>query len=245
MATRRVVPGRRLEPTGNYYGPVWGSLPSTYPTDQAQRVYRYFLDQMSVGSISGSLMGHGFKAVAYRYRATVEYQSEFRKLFAAPGGTAPPVDEHYRQEKSLFGFFVAGLACLESFAFSIHAIAAFYSPSRFPLSTKAQRGITPGAVAQRLQEVWPNATVTWVMRTLVKDAVFMNWSQIRNVLCHRVVPPRAITAGSRLRSDWELVKSGYLGKNQPLNRVMGRRRGWLERRIRDLWDGVEGSFPPP
>src|SRR3989442_8143962 len=37
------------------------------------------------------------------------------------------LDEQYRQERALFGFFVSGLASLESFAFAAHAAAAHRS----------------------------------------------------------------------------------------------------------------------
>jgi hypothetical protein len=80
---------RRLEPSGGYHGPIWGTLPPAYPTEQAQRVYRYLIEQMAAQALPSALMGHGFKGAAYRFRAATEYQSEFERSFRAPGGVAP------------------------------------------------------------------------------------------------------------------------------------------------------------
>src|SRR5205814_1232825 len=108
---------RRLEPTGAYQGPIWGTLPGAFPTEQAERVYRSLLEQMPSDSIPRDLMGYGFQGVAYRFRAASDYGAEFEGLIGAPGGAAPPSDDVYRQERALFGFFVSGLACLECFSF--------------------------------------------------------------------------------------------------------------------------------
>lgn len=237
---------RRLEPIGTYHGPIWGSLPTAYPTEQAERVYRYLVDQMPADSTPRALMGHGFTGVAYRFRATTEYQSNFEASFTAPSGVTPPTDDHYLQERALFGFFVSGLACLECFAFALHAIGAYYKPGTFDVSQKRLMEITPKSVANLLKEAWPNAAVTGAMRSLVDDDMFRKWKSIRNVLGHRAVPPRAIeiTPGSGVRSTWQLVKYQFLDDDEPLDTMMPPRRHWLEKRIRDLWDGVEQSFPP-
>lgn len=237
---------RRLEPTGNYHGPVWGPLPQAYPTEQAERVYRYLLDQMPTDSIPRALMGHGFKGVAYRFRATTEYQSEFETLFGAPGGAAPPLKDYYRQERALFGFFVSGFSCIESFAFALHAIGAYYMPNTF--SIEDQRKVAPSIVAETLKKCWPSALVTMIMNKLVQDEIFKTWKNIRNVLSHRAIPPRDITisfGSGFFQSTWHLISYQYSKQDEPLDAVTGSRALWLGRCICDLWDGVEQSFPPP
>ena len=238
---------RRLKPTGNYHGPVWGPVPQAYPTEQAERVYRYLLDQMPTDSIPRALMGHGFKGVAYRFRATTEYQSEFETLFYAPGGVAPPSDDYYRQERALFGFFVSGLSCIESFAFALHAIGSFYRPSTFRLTEESLRKVSPNTVAKALEDSYPCALVTIVINRLVEDATFQTWKEIRNVLSHRAVPPRDITFSlkSGMQSTWNLMNYQHSKQDEPLDAVTRSRALWLRRCICDLWDGVEQSFPPP
>ena len=76
---------RRLEPAGAYQGPIWGTLPGAFPTEQAERVYRYLLEQMPSDSIPRDLMGYGFQGVAYRFRAASDYGAEFEGLIGAPG----------------------------------------------------------------------------------------------------------------------------------------------------------------
>jgi hypothetical protein len=85
------------------------------------------------------------------------------------------------------------------------------------------------------------------MHELVEDDAFRSWKDIRNILSHRVVPPRAIVASpdSGIRSSWQLMNYQFLDRDEPLESVTGSRRPWLEKGIRDLWDGVEQSFPPP
>jgi hypothetical protein len=192
-------------------------------------------------------MGHGFTGVAYRFRAATEYQSEFAHSYRAPGGAAPPADEHYRQERALFGFFVSGLACLESFAFALHAIASHYAASTFGLAEKDLRSVTPEAVTAALQKVWPSAALTTVMSGLVQDTTFQTWKAIRNVLAHRIVPSRAITAtiGSKVQSSWRLNGHYSQSPNEPLENATESRLIWLSKHIRDLWEAVEESFPPP
>lgn len=238
---------RRLEPTGLYEGSIWGELPQSYPTEQAERVYRYLLEILSNQTMPGALMGHGFKGVAYRFRAAVEYATEFSTSYGAIGGTAPPVDEHYRQERALFGFFVSGLSSIESFAFAIHAIAAHYEPTTFGVNQQDLRRIAPEAVAKGLQATWPQALVTDFLCRLVEgDPTYQGWKKIRNVLNHRVVPPRAITAsiGSGVESKWRLKSYQFLDADEPLENVTNTRQKWLEDRISELWNGVEQSFPP-
>jgi hypothetical protein len=238
---------RRLEPSGAYHGHIWGALPAAYPTDQAERVYRYLLEQMPPDSIPRDLMGYGFQGVAYRFRAGSDYGVKFESLFGAPGGAAPPVDEVYRQERALFGFFVSGLAFFESFSFALHALGAHYKPSKFGLSPGQLQAIDPGSVADTLQRVWPNAPISDVMGALVQDDTFRVWKTIRNMLAHRAIPPRIIYVGGEagVRAAWRLVKHHFLDRDEPLELVTQLRRPWLEQRVRDLWNGVEQSFPPP
>lgn len=240
------MPFRRVEPAGDYQGSVWGALPRPYPTEQAERVYRYLLEQMPRDSRPRALMGHGFKGVAYRFRAMTEYQTEFEHSFLAPGGAAPAADDHYRQERALFGFFVSGLACLESFAFALHAIGAYYKPSSFGLSDRQLKAVELRAVTHALKAAWPRALVTTMMDTLTLDETFRTWKDIRNVLSHRVVPPRTITLSTDAptRSTWQLMKYQFLNRDEPLESIAQSRRVWLEGSVCDLWNGVEQSFPP-
>ncbi len=238
---------RRLEPTGAYQGPIWGTLPGAFPTEQAERVYRYLLEQMPSDSIPRDLMGYGFQGVAYRFRAASDYGAEFQGLIAAPGGAAPPSDDVYRQERALFGFFVSGLACFECFSFAVYTLGAHYKPKKFGLSPGQLQAVEPALVADKLQQAWPRARISDVMNALIQDDTFRVWKAIRNMLAHRAVPPRIIYLGGEagVRTAWRLVKHHFLDRDEPLELVTELRKPWLEERIRDLWNGVEESFPPP
>lgn len=238
---------RLLEPSGQYHGRAWGELPPAFPTDQAERTHRYLLEQMPADSVARILMGEGFKGVAYRFRAADEYETEFRLSFPGPGGVVPPTDQHYGQEKALFGFFVSGLACLECFSFAIHAIGGFYRSEKFELDPRSLRRITPERLAADLSGAWPASEVATAMQSIVGDEVYRRWKDIRNILSHRAVPARLITVtpGEETQSTWQLVRSRGLGHDEPLASSTVERRRWLEKRVRELWHAVEQSFPPP
>src|SRR5690349_19281241 len=176
---------RVLRPSGLYHGRTWGELPPGFPTDQAERTYRYLLEQMPADSLSRVLIGEGFKGVAYRFRAAVEYETEFRLSFHAPGGVAPPTDQHYGQERALFGFFVSGLACIESLSFAIHAIGAFYQSKLFGLDAGSLKNISPERLASSLNATWPATEVATTVQSLISDEVLRRWKDIRNILSHR------------------------------------------------------------
>jgi hypothetical protein len=241
---------RRLVPKGHYPGsaPVWCSMPPDYPTEQTERVYRYLLEEMRPGSQTSALMTEGFRAVAYRFRAASEYQSGLESSFQAPGGRAPPGDGQYLQERAIFGFFMSGQAALESFAFAVHAIGAHYRPSPlFGLSVTQLENVHPKSVTTALAKFWPNGLLTNVMQKLLQDQTFKTWATIRNVLGHRAVPTRSIqiTPGREIRVTWLFSMGGHRVGDESLESAMKLRRPWLAATLRELWDGLEQSFPPP
>jgi hypothetical protein len=235
-----------LKQSGEYHSRIWGELPPAFPTDPAERTYRYLLERMPADSLTRILMGEGFKGVAYRFRAALEYETEFRLSFEAPGGVAPPTDEHYAQERALFGFFVSGLACIECFWFAIHAIGAFYESKVFRLDPRSLKNLTLKHLADGLTRTWPDSEVATAVQALISDEVFRNWKDIRNILSHRAIPARLITVtpADETQSTWQLVRSQGLGQDEPLALATVARREWLEARVRELWHSVEQSFPP-
>lgn len=238
---------RRLEPKGDYTGSIWGELPSDYPTEQAERVYRYLFEEMKAHPRGSALVGHGFTGVAYRFRAATDYQSDFETSFLAPGGDAAPVDEQYRQERAIFGFFASGLAALESFSFAVHVISAHYEArNRIGISDAQLENVYPSSVAETLNKFFPNAPLTTTIRNLVGESTFERWNKIRNILSHRAIPPRSITfsPGSKTRVTWLFTKEKYLASDEDLSTVLNARRPWLSASLRELWDALEQSFPP-
>jgi len=221
---------------GTYHGPIWGALPPDYPTERAESIYRKLLDDMDAKSHARALMGLGFKGVAYRFRAAADYQGESETSYYAPGGAAPPLDEQYRQERALFGFFVSGLASLESFAFATHAAAAHYKSAQFLLSDDALRAVDPRSVADGLARLWPSASLTEVWQRLIADDAFRKWKEVRNILSHRLVPPRliAISPGSQTQTAWSFTNARLADSDEAFDKITGPRRLWLGRYLCDL-----------
>jgi hypothetical protein len=238
---------RRLEPRGTYQGRIWGNLPSAYPTEQAERVYRALHEELQSGpsgtwTLAQRLVGQAFKGVAYRFRAAAEYCVEHQRSLEAPGGSAPVAGEEFVQERALFGFFCSALASLESFAFAVHCLAAHYEPAAFLLDEKHLRQATPEPVSRRLAAQWPNAPIGSALSSLKDDPEFVRLSKIRNVLSHRAVPSRLIMAGGgSIEASWQL---GAHGAGDEALGPQGARLTWLTARTTELWNAVEQSFPP-
>lgn len=228
-----------------YEGNIWGSLPADYPTVLTEQCYRKLLDAIPVGSYGRELMGYGFKGVAYRFRATSEYQREFECSISAPGGAAPPADEEFLQERCLFGIFTSGLASLESLTFAIHALAGHYEPGYFSLERGGLRNVSPAAVSGAMQK-WPAAPIAQVLGSLISDSVYAEWKDIRNILSHRVVPPRLISIqpGRKIKTYWHLTKAQFSSADESLHGVTAGRRIWLAKQLTMLWQAIDSSFPP-
>lgn len=229
----------------SYQGEIWGSLPADYPTARAEATYRKLLDALGAESFARDLMSYAFKGVAYRYRAMAEYQVAFEASISDEGGAAPQADEEFDQERCLFGFFVSGLASLESLSFAVHAIGAHYAPGQFGTDESALRGVTPESVADALADKWSSAAISGALGGLIKDEAYRAWKAVRNVLSHRMVPPRLILISSHepTRSLWHFTKAKLADVDEPLDAVTSRRREWMSEEVVHLWEAIEASLP--
>ncbi len=80
----------------------------------------------------------GWRAVGYRFRGCARYSDSFTASVEAHG-SAPPHEIRADQEDDLFGFFTSGLACLESFAYAMHALGSALDTSAFPMTTEREK----------------------------------------------------------------------------------------------------------
>ena len=231
----------------HYQGDIWGSLPADYPTEQAERVYRALLVAIPAPSFPRDLIGYGLKGAAYRYRAMSEYQDEFEQSILSRLGAAPPSDEEFLQERCLFGFFASGLASLECISFSLHAAAAHSRPTVFKCDNRSLRSVSPESVAKALAREWPTEALAKSLGGLVADGGFRDWKELRNVLSHRMVPPRLIQLSSHspTTSSWYLTKANLSTSDEPLQTITTHRRAWIAKQIANVWNAIEASLPLP
>ena len=212
-----------------YFGPIWGEPPPDFPTAGLETAYRECIDLMGAQTPPVLFMGQGLKGIAYRFRALAEYDEIFTESFIMQG-SAPPLDDHFRQETALFGFFTTGLSCLESLFFAMHAMASHYESQTFRLDNDTLKNVTPQSVRCRFKQCWPNSDLTLEMNDIVDSPEFKNWKDVRNILSHRGVAPRNIKVGINfpINSDWQLEAAGVDNTNEELTQsTTGTRRAWL------------------
>ena len=172
----------------------------------------------------------GWNGVAYRYRSCTEHDEAFTRLIEREGNIARSQESIYQQQNELFGFFVAGQAAIESFCFGLFTFASIASPSNFPIATPANlRGINPGSTAQRFASAFPKETITARLDQLVSSPEFKEWADVRNLLIHRLSPPRQIDTGG---VSWG---QGVWDNNISIDAgTTASRRRWLNRTLTDL-----------
>lgn len=162
------------------------------------------------------------------YRLPLPACKDYSHLFAESiksHGDAPPPPERYTQERALFGFFINGIAVLESTYYGCNAIGALLLPAAFPLSTDAERRqATPENTRDRFEKEFPHEDLTKAMKVVLNDPQHSEWREIRNILAHRVAPGRVIygsTSSGAPPAIWKL-------KNIQIKlEVTGHREQWL------------------
>jgi hypothetical protein len=174
--------------------------------------------------------------VRYRLRACVDYSEEFVKCLRQVRGV-PAMEGRYRQEKQLFGFFVSGIAALESFNFFIHFAAAQLKPSVFPIQKSEDiRAISRKATAEALAKEFPGDALTVALNNLAKDPKLKEWLRVRNVLAHRTAPGRVVYGSMNPNSrapapDWKIDPAGPIKIDENLTPP---RLQWLVCTLSDL-----------
>jgi hypothetical protein len=92
----------------------------------------------------------------------------------------------------LFNFFVAGLAAIESFSYGLCWVAWEAHPKRVSLAALQQKkGVSPESTRDRFKAHFPGASVTRTLPVVIGSHEYREWSDIRNVLAHRTIIPRA------------------------------------------------------
>jgi hypothetical protein len=188
------------------------ALPSGFPDDLFEAVKDRILAKMPSSSLERDQLGGGHSGVRYRLRACADYSKDFVKCVQR-AGNAPPPEDRYQQERQLFGFFVSGIAALDSFNFFLYFTAAYVQPDRFP--TQKPRDITLKQTAEALGKVFPDEKITSSLIDLVKDDRFKEWKTFRNILAHRSAPGRMMYKSFESSlpdpaADWKIDPTGNL-----------------------------------
>ncbi len=163
-----------------------------------------------------SEFGRAWNAVAYRYKAMTEHDSNFRSQLQR-FGTSPPPFQRYRQENELFGFFICGQSILESIAYASVSLASALVPSHFPMDTQGDlRKINLRYTSCKFRSSsYSSDTISRKFDQLERSRAWDNWSKIRNILIHRQQPTRSFSSENDTWHD-KFVIDARITKN---NRV--------------------------
>lgn len=176
----------------------------------------------------------GWMGIGYRFLACADHDQAFT---SARQATSQPMRlEKYKEERELFGFFISGQAVLESYLYSMYAVGSIVNPTAFPMTLGGhKRAIGPNDLTLvRFACAFPNDSIGHQLRTLVDSTEFKEWSTVRNMQAHRLLPPRHHLAGNnpamRYPTYW-----GDIDLNIELNTTTtSDRRKWLAARVQEL-----------
>src|SRR6266513_4666319 len=138
----------------------------------------------------------GWNAVAYRFASAADYDREFTRSIQ----TSTCVTERNIQEHSLFGFFMSGVAVLDSAAYALYAVAYMIAPGKF-LLTELHR-IAFSSVAVSFATHFSADPLASTLKAISENPEMIQLREIRNVLGHRASTTRAF--GPSATGIWEL-----------------------------------------
>jgi hypothetical protein len=126
-------------------------------------------------------------ATEYRFCVCAEHDRSFTYYINRIAGR--PVTTQYILQRELFGFFVNGLAALESCCYSLFIIGVLLNPHDFPrLTPQVMQSITPDKTTKQFKQAFSNASVTTALDKLITTQEFKEWKRIRNIIAHRLLP---------------------------------------------------------
>lgn len=128
-----------------------------------------------------------WNAIAYRFQGMVDYDESFTSSIQKLG-PGPGQPDRYRQERDLYGFFVSGASLFDAFAFGLYAAGLLVAPSALPNANERQ--IEWPFTSRNFRKVFPTDSVSHVLTRTETHPAYLDLRKIRNVLAHRIAPPR-------------------------------------------------------
>ena len=164
------------------------SMPSGFPDGVLEEVMNRICAKVNSPDDREHLVGSR-NGVRLRLRACADYSQEFTAS-VAQAGDAPAAETRYQQERQLFGFFVSGLAALDSLGFFLYFVGSHLRPTDF--ATNKLWKIDLNSATEAFDKTFPSEALSSKLQGLKIDPVLENWKDVRNILAHRAAPGRVI-----------------------------------------------------
>lgn len=168
-------------------------MPPWFPTETYNKVHSCLVKYKDTHPAQWRSFGLGWNGIAYRYRALVEYDEQFTTSVKI--SNSPPHEERYKQEKALFGFFVNTVSAIECFFYSAYCMASILKPDVFPLSKSKDLKFYPQHVASKFKVTFSEDCLSIKMEQCLNESTYKGMRDMRDVLTHRGMPPRAFYRG--------------------------------------------------
>jgi hypothetical protein len=167
-------------------------MPPDFPAAAYERTYARARLRAQTHASAYDHFGSAWNAVSFRFMALVNDGDEFATSIDALDGAAN-LDQRYRQERHLFGFFSNGFSAFEAFFYGMFAIGALVRPADFSLATpKDQQAISPVSTNRAYMRAFPGDPILAAFQSLFTDSAYQELKEVRNVLNHRTAPGRTI-----------------------------------------------------
>ncbi|TRZ52211.1 MAG: hypothetical protein D4S01_03280 [Dehalococcoidia bacterium] len=168
-------------------------VPPSFPTEDYDKVRSFLEKYKDTHPAQCKSFGLGWHGLAYRYRTLVEYDKQFTNSVKV--SNSPPPEERYNQGKALFGFFVNALSVIECFFYSTYCIASILKPDVFPISKSKDLKFYPKDVASKYGTCFSGDCLSIKMNQCLHESKYKEMKDMRDVLTHRGMPPRAFYVG--------------------------------------------------
>lgn len=144
-----------------------------------------------------------------------------------------PQQEQYIQERELFGFFVSGLASVESCYYSCYILAAILNSTYFPMNKP--KTINPATTADKFVKFHQHEVLTIQLDHLRKTTEYQDWCDIRNVVTDRIIPSRQVSVQLWPPQPNPIHNVAWMDGKIPLDmNTTAIRRTWLATILSDL-----------
>jgi hypothetical protein len=208
-------------------------MPDDFPLALLEDIYARVRDGHEWPEEPAAEYAVAVNGILYRFRACVEYDDELRASLQEHG-SSPLIEERYRQERALFGFYSSGLSALECLFYGAWFLGALNDPTAFDADID-RRDVTPKNVVKAFGRAVPGHPFTTALTGVNTSQELKTWRYVRNRLSHAGQPGRHFHAGGPLHEV-------ALWLDEPLDSARtGDARRWLSDALTILLD-AERAF---
>lgn len=144
-------------------------------------------------SIAWDELGGASNLIGWRYRTCHEDMCSYIESWEKFGSNVS-FEEMYLRERSLFGMFTAGVSCIESTCYALHALGSHPKLLALVFGEREKRRCNPARLIACLATHPEARSLTSALDVLTKSNEWLLWVDLRNRMTHRSNLPRIIQA---------------------------------------------------